>query len=276
MKFKHNKKRNTAFLFEALVRELTKTVVTENREKKAEVLQVMQKHFSKGSVLSKELSLYKSLNEDTNMKPGLAEKLLYEVKIDYHSLDKKEIFNAQSALINDINKKLSKSVMSNFVPNYKNLATVYQILNPGGLSPKARVILEEEFVKELSTETEPTASLPPIDNLALKTFVNKFNKEYSGSLLSEQKDLLNKYITSYRDNGLELKIFLNEELDKIKNKLKEAVKSPSNKLDSFAAEKTNRVLNIIESFKQKEIDTSMIEAVLKIQKLTKEISEDEN
>ena len=36
MKFKHNKKRNTAFLFEALVRELTKTVVIENREKKAE------------------------------------------------------------------------------------------------------------------------------------------------------------------------------------------------------------------------------------------------
>ena len=43
MKFKHNKKRNTAFLFEALVRELTKTVVIENREKKAEVLQIMHK-----------------------------------------------------------------------------------------------------------------------------------------------------------------------------------------------------------------------------------------
>ena len=32
MKLKHNKKRNTAFLFEALVRELTKSVVRKDSE----------------------------------------------------------------------------------------------------------------------------------------------------------------------------------------------------------------------------------------------------
>ena len=33
MKVKHNKKRNTAFLFEALVKELTKTVIEKNKKK---------------------------------------------------------------------------------------------------------------------------------------------------------------------------------------------------------------------------------------------------
>ena len=34
MRLKHNKKRNTAFIYEALVRELTESVVKNNRNKK--------------------------------------------------------------------------------------------------------------------------------------------------------------------------------------------------------------------------------------------------
>ena len=33
-KTKHNKKRNTAFLYEALIREMTKAVVSKNQEQK--------------------------------------------------------------------------------------------------------------------------------------------------------------------------------------------------------------------------------------------------
>ena len=41
-KMNHNKKRNTAFLYEALVRELTKSVVHKNVERKAAVVGVIK------------------------------------------------------------------------------------------------------------------------------------------------------------------------------------------------------------------------------------------
>ena len=52
------------------------------------------------------------------------------------------------------------------------------------------------------------SNLKPLDNLTYKTFVQKFNEKYGASLLEEQKNLLKKYITSFEDDGLELKIFL--------------------------------------------------------------------
>ncbi len=49
--------------------------------------------------------------------------------------------------------------------------------------------------------------MQPIDNIVYKTFVSKFNDKYSDSLISEQKELLNKYIVSFVDNGIEFKTF---------------------------------------------------------------------
>jgi len=40
---KHNKRRNTAFVYEALVRELTKHTIQKNEEKKRAVLDVIKK-----------------------------------------------------------------------------------------------------------------------------------------------------------------------------------------------------------------------------------------
>ena len=51
MKFKHNKKRNTAFLFEALVKELTKSIIENDQTKKKTTLSIIKEHFGKDSVL---------------------------------------------------------------------------------------------------------------------------------------------------------------------------------------------------------------------------------
>ena len=52
-KFRHNKKRNTAFLFETLVKELTKSVVEKNEERKQIVVDLIKEHFSSGTSLHK-------------------------------------------------------------------------------------------------------------------------------------------------------------------------------------------------------------------------------
>ena len=276
MKFKHNKKRNTAFLFEALIRELTKASLNENLERKNTIISIIKDHFNKDSVLARELSLYKTLNEDVDMTPEFAEKLLYEVKVDYQNLNKKKVFDAQSLLINEINKKLSKSIFSNFVPNYKNLATIYQILNPDNTPPKARILFEDELIKKITSKNNLNENkMKPLDKLTMNVFVKKFNSQYSNTLLKEQQSLLKRYVTSFTDNGLELKIYLNEEVTRLKKTLRESLNHKSIQNDMEVKEKTEQVLSIIDGFRKRKVDSRMVETILKIQGLVKEISEDD-
>ena len=63
MKAKHNKKRNTAFLYEVLIKELTKTIVEKDPERKKVTSAILKEHFRKGTPLGQELILYKTLVE---------------------------------------------------------------------------------------------------------------------------------------------------------------------------------------------------------------------
>ena len=45
MKFRHNKKRNTAFLFEALIREVTKAVAEDNKEREAKIIKIIKEQY---------------------------------------------------------------------------------------------------------------------------------------------------------------------------------------------------------------------------------------
>ena len=110
----------------------------------------------------------------------------------------------------------------------------------------------------------------PYDKIVMKTFVKNFNSEYKENLLSEQKNLLNKYIMSFNNNGLELKIYLNEEISRIKEAIKEYIEN-NNETEEIK-NKTNNLLTVIESFKNKEADTELVTKVLKLQNLIKEIT----
>ena len=63
MKLRHNKKRNTAFVYEALVREIAKAVVKKDTRKKEVAINIIREHFAPNSLLAKELRLYKILQE---------------------------------------------------------------------------------------------------------------------------------------------------------------------------------------------------------------------
>jgi hypothetical protein len=63
MKFSHNKKRNTAFIFEILIKELTKSSINENQLRKAAIVDLLKEFFSKDKLLKKDLEIYKSFDE---------------------------------------------------------------------------------------------------------------------------------------------------------------------------------------------------------------------
>ena len=58
---KHNKKRNTAFLYECLIRELTKAILKEDIQRQSKVKGLLKEFYTIGKLLSKELGVYKSL-----------------------------------------------------------------------------------------------------------------------------------------------------------------------------------------------------------------------
>jgi hypothetical protein len=276
MKNKHNKKRNTAFLYEIIVREITNSILEKNEQKKKFLINVCKAFFSKNSVLKKELDLYKAVNEAYEMPNNLAEKLLNEAKYQYDLLNKKAIFNEQTKLINILNKISDGKMFNTFVPDYKNLATISQIFN-NTTSIKEKVLLESALVSKMvsSPENAEKEKLQTVDALAYKLFVKKFNEQYGDTLLKEQKELLTRYVMSFADNGIEFKLFLNEEIERLKTSLKQSLTSKQINEDKFLNEKTNIVLNKIEQYNKRAIDEKMVQEVLKIQSLIKEINSEE-
>ena len=101
---KHNKKRNTAFLYETLVRELTSSVVSNDSARNNKIVSMMRKFFKRNTPLGLELELYRTLYETVDVDPMTAEKLLLEVKRVYMALNQDEVFDQQSQLIGTISR----------------------------------------------------------------------------------------------------------------------------------------------------------------------------
>ena len=275
MKTRHNKKRNTAFVFEALVREATVAIIKENHEVKNKAIAIIKKHFVPGSVLYKDLQNYRSLYENQDLPREIAEKIIKEAKLAHRVMDPHGLFVSQSDLIADVNKELTPEVFSNFVPNYKTLASIAQMFSDKS-SPKNTVILENNIINNMILSEDKQDSLEPIDNLVLNSFVNKFNDKYKEGLLENQKTLLNHYITSFADNGLGLKMFLNSEIARLKEELTVSLDKEIIKEDKDLIEKTNQVLEKLSSFQTQAASAQVVLTVLKTQQLAEEISIDGN
>lgn len=268
---KHNKKRNTAFIYEAIIRELAKAIHESNTEKKSKIIKIIRENFKSNTLLGKDLEIYKSILETKNVDQYTAEKIIFQSRMQKNTVNHKNLFEQQSRLIEKINKQISPDVFSNFVPNYKDLATIFQIFHPK-TKTKNRVLLEKQIIdKMMLSENEEKQDLKPIDNLTYKTFVSKFNEKYSSSLLEEQKDLLSKFIGSFSDNGIELKVFLSEEIPRLYKIVSESVNLPEIKSDKDMLEKTNEVISMLKETAERKIDKDLVYSILKIQNLAKEI-----
>ena len=173
MKLKHNKKRNTAFVYEVLINEFSKATMHDLQEKKQNALNILKTFFSKSTPLRKELEIYKSFEQLDN-------------------LDRDSIYESQTKIINLINKHFGHQSWDGFVREYKKMATINQAIFCD-TNPKKQVFVEKKLIEILTTPKEVRKEpFPNINNLALKSFLSKFNKEYSQTLDENQKMLLNK------------------------------------------------------------------------------------
>ncbi len=270
---KFNKKRNTAFLYECLLKELTKAVVREQEDRKQKIVAIIKENFRKGSLLKEDLDVYRSVLESKKMPKEFATRYLIETKKDFEALDRKGIFNQQTSLIKQINETLSPDAFANFIANYKDINSVGAYFN-SKLKAKSRLLVESRIINLLTREKKQLQEMKHIDNLTYNTFVKKFNQTYSNSLRKEQRDLLTNYIVSFSDNGLGLKAFLNEEISRLKQEVHKCTnKSKISENDGFLA-KTERVLEQLDSYANKQITEEVVREVFYIQDLVVEVNRD--
>tara|TARA_R110000803_G_scaffold137195_1_gene204161 strand:+ start:57 stop:860 length:804 start_codon:yes stop_codon:yes gene_type:complete len=266
---KHNKKRNTAFIYETLIRELTKAIVDKNGDRKSTVLSIIKEGFSGESILVSELYLYKTLLETKNIKHNVAERMLQETKLAYSKIDSSEVFDSQSRIITAINKQLGQDVWSNFVPNFKSLASISAIFNTK-TPVKSKVLFEQAIVDAMSAEITLAESnkMESLDNLTYNSFIKKFNNKYT-NLLKEQKDLLNQYVTSFADDGFELRVYLNEELGRLKSLIET---TSENAPEPLISQKLGEVSKYLEEFRKRDFTDGDLNKILKTQELVQELT----
>ncbi len=270
---KHNKKRNTAFIYETLSRELARAIVGKDEARKKQVLMIVKEYFSSRAILAEELELYKALLDTKNVKAELAERILREAKIAHTQLPTKALFGVQSQVISTINKTLGKDVWSNFIPNFKSMASVNAVFSPQ-TSVKKRVLFEQAIVESMSAvrDRPPTSSMAPIDSLTYQSFIKKFNNKY-GNLLQEQKDLLNQFITSFADDGFELRVYLNEELTRLKEQIQSLASTTE---ETLIDQKLHEVLEYLEEFRKRNFTDKDLNKILKTQELVQEMASNDH
>jgi len=270
MKRRHNKKRNTALVYEALIKEATAAILRGDHETKNKVVSIVNKHFGLNSILRKDLQCYQSLAENQGLSREDSKRILNETKLQKRLIDPTGLFKAQTQAIKDINTEIDSDIFNNFVPNYKTLATIDQMFS-FKTSPKDKVLLENEVIEFMSATAEEDKT-ETVDNLVINTFIEKFNQKYSGELLDEQRELLTHYIMSFADNAVSLKMFINNEI----GRLKEALISSSTNVNEISkdkdmVQKTNQVVEKLESYSNVNVSDDVLLSVLKTQALVKEI-----
>jgi uncharacterized protein YcbK (DUF882 family) len=271
-KFRHNKKRNTAFLFEALVMEATKAIVKQDEDRKELAISLIRECFTKSSSLYAELALYKALYETAQPDANSARTLIFNVCDDHRRLNHTNVFNEQTDLINRINKTLGSSVYANFVPHYKSLATIAQLFSPNA-TVQERSLLQEKITALLTpAPIVGDHRIEHVDNIVYHSFVTKFNEKYDQELLSEQKELLSRYIISFADNALSLKAFVNEEIGRLRKVLTEAHTMEEIASDNDMSTGLATVLQRLDSVKEKQLDEDVLRHILKVQALASEVT----
>tara|TARA_R110002074_G_scaffold320498_6_gene490924 strand:+ start:364 stop:1182 length:819 start_codon:yes stop_codon:yes gene_type:complete len=267
MKFHHNKKRNTALIYEMMVSELTKAIINKDDHRKNTVSMLFKKYFSKGTPLSSESTIYSSLAESRDMDTAIFKEVVQNAKVQYRQLDEKSIFNQQTRLISEINKSIGKEFWSNFVKDYQWTATSSQVLKQDN-SPKNQVLLEHKLLDMRAEQQQSTSSFPRVNNLAIKSFVQKFNSTYKETLTESQRKILNKFILSSQDNGLELKTCIYEEISTIKEGLQEV---HSQAKDAETKKKIEKVIKKTDSYNDAKVDQKIIFEVFQMQSLVGEL-----
>jgi hypothetical protein len=279
MRIKHNKFRNTGVLFELLVRQIASDTLANNDSKAVKIV----KKFFHNTELAKEHKLYHTILTSPKLSEGKAEALINTASDLVKKLNKEQLIKEKYNLIKEIKKYYNlESFFKSNVNNYKSLAAIYTLFESATetkfVEPKQIVlnkltlmehITKKTLVENKSSEVEQTFAKEDknIRILAYKMLIEKFNNKYS-NLSNKQKLVLKEFINNI-SNPEHLKIYINENLNKVKIELTSLTKKVDDKVTQI---KLNEVITLIKPISNKSsVKDDHLVTLLQYQQLVDEI-----
>lgn len=202
---RHNKKRNTALLYEFLIRHISKCLIDKNHEESNKTVSLLKRHFGSGP-LREELRLTNSLLANRVKTLEYATKIIDQVCDERAKIDSQGLDRAKSKLIREVNELFDPNQIYAYkIPDYVVYASVQMLLNEQAaqkLDSVERIKLQERIAQHLLRE-EKTESVkdaiklnPNYNGAVYKLVLRKFDEKYSQTLSEAQKKLLTKYAVS--------------------------------------------------------------------------------
>jgi len=269
MKVKHSKYKNTGLIFELLVKQIASDTLS---KKDSPAVSILKKFYAGKSSLAKEYKLYEFISKNNNVTPLRAEAILSTITEISRKLDQAAIKKQKYELIAEI--KTHYNIDEFFaiqVRDYKALAALYCLLetqnnaenvDPSSLIENKTTILEhltskvqnEEDVKDTLIE-EYSKYDKDLRLLTFKILLEKFNDNYK-DLLPEQKNILKEFITSV-NSTTRLRTIVNEELEKIAEKVEKMSQKVSDQVIKIKLEEVRKAIKPV-SNKEKIGDTHLV------------------
>ena len=253
----HNKKRNVGIIYEQIINYLCAKSMENDSESSEKAVNIIKKHFSKGSQLYKEYKLFKALVTTHNVSGHLASSIISEAKkACNHMFNSESLEKEKSNLIKDLNYTFGKGVIfEQKVKDYRMYATVQTLLNEWrdelnnfDKVTEYEIILHESLVKKKIDE-KINHEIPKVNNLTRKIMKEIFDKKYNSQLNETQKNLIavyikddeNSLIESYKAIKSSSKILLENYMTNCNNSiLKEKYYDIDNKINSLSTHDTSK------------------------------------
>lgn len=282
----HNKKRNTALLYEFLARHAASCLL-ENKKKEAEkAMKIMSKYFNKNTLISEELGLFKVILQTQVRSESSASSLVNEVCESAKRIDSRLLNSEKSQLIKEINHtfNLGDDFYGYKVKDYPVYASLQMLFNnkrKGGklLEGVSRVRLEDGIssflLEDKSKQKQKTlneSSKPEYNEMLFSIMSKKFKEKYGQQLTPVQCKLISSYtLASLDENKTLLEERVYKEVERIKKNLA-FVRNKELRGDKDIMNKVNESLKKLSTIPTKNISEEEFIKLLKYSELADEVS----
>ena len=263
-KIKHSKFKNTGFIFELLVRQITAEIMSAD---KSIAETILKENFNTKKELSKELKLYQYLINEKYNSESKAEQFINTILEARKRLDEKKLMKEKYKLIKEIKEKYNiDEFVKSSVSNYKLLASIYKLFEvvstneqyePTDIVSSRFTIAEniintsiqnkEQKIKDAVLE-EYKKQDEDLRAVSYKLLVESFNNKYK-NLSAEQKGLLREYINNINNTG-KLNEYVSNEVSKLIDNLKNVGSKISDKVTKIKLAETISNIKKIKSVKK--------------------------
>ena len=263
-KIKHSKFKNTGFIFELLVRQITSEIMSSN---KSVAETILKEHFNSKKELSKELKLYQYLINEKYNSEAKAEKFIDTILEARKRLDEKKLTKEKYNLIKEIKETYNiDEFIKSPISNYKTLASIYKVFEVATIDEQfdptdivgSRFTIAENIISSSIQNKDAKLKNAILEEykkqdedlraISYKILVESFNSKYK-NLTTEQKTLLKEYINNINNTG-KLNEYVSNEVTKLVNNLKEVGSKLTDKVTRIKLAETISNVKKIKSVKK--------------------------